>query len=90
VVFQGLTRRLLLVRQPDSGVCQDIQRFSRHFAITISIQSVFPELPDLVLPNSIEPPWYETRMPGGVTGTARKGLPMSINPSLQPTQNPRG
>ncbi len=28
--------------------------------------------------NSIEPPWYVTRMPGGVTGTARKGLPMSI------------
>lgn len=28
--------------------------------------------------NPIEPPWYVTRMPGGVTGTARKGLPMSI------------
>jgi len=29
--------------------------------------------------NSIEPPWYVTRMSGGVTGTAREGLPMSIN-----------
>ena len=29
--------------------------------------------------NSIEPPWYVTRMPGGVTGKAREGLPMSIN-----------
>jgi hypothetical protein len=71
-------QRWQLVRQPDSGVCQDIRRSSRHFAITISIQSVFPESPDLVGLNSIEPPWYETRMPGGVTGTAREGLPMSI------------
>ena len=29
--------------------------------------------------NSIEPPWYVTRMPGGVTGKAREGLPMSIS-----------
>jgi hypothetical protein len=29
--------------------------------------------------NPIEPPWYVTRMPGGVTGTARESLPMSIN-----------
>jgi hypothetical protein len=78
VVFQDLMQRWQLVRQPDSGVCQDIRRSSRHFAITISIQSVFPESPDLVELNSIEPPWYETRMPGGVTGTAREGLPMSI------------
>jgi RNA-directed DNA polymerase len=28
--------------------------------------------------NSIEPPWYVTRMPGGVTGKVREGLPMSI------------
>jgi len=28
--------------------------------------------------NPVEPPWYVTRMPGGVTGTAREGLPMSI------------
>jgi hypothetical protein len=28
--------------------------------------------------NSIEPPWYATRMPGGVTGKVREGLPMSI------------
>ena len=32
--------------------------------------------------NPIEPPWYVTRMPGGVTGTARKGLPMSIIQTL--------
>jgi len=28
--------------------------------------------------NSIEPPWYVTRMPGGVTGKVREDLPMSI------------
>ena len=28
--------------------------------------------------SSSEPPWYGTRMPGGVTGKAREGLPMSI------------
>lgn len=28
--------------------------------------------------NPIEPPRYVTRMPGGVTGTAREGLPMSM------------
>jgi hypothetical protein len=33
--------------------------------------------------NSIEPPWYVTRMPGGVTGKTREGLPMSINPWLK-------
>ena len=31
--------------------------------------------------NPIEPPWYVTRMPGGVIGKAREGLPMSINGS---------
>ena len=41
-----------------------------------------PDFPDcsLLLPlNSSEPPWYVTRMPGGVTGKAREGLRMSIN-----------
>ena len=33
----------------------------------------------LPMHNPIEPPWYVTRMPGGVTGKAREGLPMSIN-----------
>ena len=29
--------------------------------------------------HAIEPPWYVTHRPGGVTGTAREGLPMSTN-----------
>jgi hypothetical protein len=28
-------------------------------------------------PNPIEPPWYETRMPGGVGGVAPRGVPLS-------------
>ncbi len=32
-----------------------------------------------------EPPWYVIRTPGGVTGTAREGLPMSISPPDQKT-----
>jgi hypothetical protein len=26
-------------------------------------------------PNSVEPPWYGTRMPGGVGGVASRGVP---------------
>ena len=28
-------------------------------------------------PNSVEPPWYGTRMPGGVGGVASRGVPLS-------------
>src|SRR6266436_5147700 len=28
-------------------------------------------------PNPIEPPWYVTRMPGGVGGVAPRGVPLS-------------
>ena len=76
--FLSSERRWLPVLQPDSGECQAIRRFSKPFATTISIRSVYPELLYLQRLNSIEPPWYVTRMPGGVTGKAREGLPMSI------------
>jgi hypothetical protein len=55
-----------------------IQRSNKHCAITISTQSVFRELPNHVTLNPIEPPWYVTRIPGGVKGKTREGLPMSI------------
>ena len=45
------------------------------------IRSAFPESPILRTHNSSEPPRYGTRMPGGVTGNAREGLPMSISGS---------
>ena len=28
-------------------------------------------------PNPVEPPWYVTRMPGGVGGVAPRGVPLS-------------
>ena len=55
-----------------------------------SIRSASPESPILWTHNSSEPPWYGTRMPGGVTGNAREGLPMSINGRLGHTYEGRG
>ena len=31
----------------------------------------------LYKPNPVEPPWYVTRMPGGVGGVAPRGVPLS-------------
>ena len=31
----------------------------------------------LLKPNPVEPPWYVTRMPGGVGGVASRGVPLS-------------
>jgi hypothetical protein len=35
-----------------------------------------PESP-VYKPNPVEPPWYVTRMPGGVGGVAPRGVPLS-------------
>jgi len=42
------------------------------------MRSACPESLALCLLNPIDPPWYVIRMPGGVTGKGREGLPMSI------------
>jgi hypothetical protein len=39
--------------------------------------SVSPDSISLPKPNPIEPPWYVTRMPGGVGGVAPRGVPLS-------------
>ena len=62
-----------------SGACPATPSSSKPCATAISIRSVFRDSVCLPMLNSIEPPWYVTRMPGGVTGKAREGLPMSIN-----------
>ena len=36
-------------------------------------------------PNPIEPPWYVTRMPGGVGGVAPRGVPLSRYEALRPS-----
>ena len=70
--------------RPASGVCLATQRSNRPYATRTSTPLGFPVSPRLRTLNSIEPPWYVIRMPGGVTGTAREGLPMSIYDPQEP------
>ena len=60
-----------------SGACQDTRRSNKPSATPISSRSVFPESMRPPKPNSVEPPWYGTRMPGGVGGVASRGVPLS-------------
>jgi hypothetical protein len=55
--------------------CQDTRRFNEHCATTTSTHSASPDSMCLSKPNPIEPPWYETRMPGGGGGVAPRGVP---------------
>jgi RNA-directed DNA polymerase len=57
-----------LARRRDSGACQDTRRFKRPCATTTSIHSASPDSMFLPQLNSVEPPWYATRTPGGVGG----------------------
>ena len=59
------------------GACPDIRRSSKSYATPISSRSVFPKSERPPKPNSVEPPWYGTRMPGGVGGVASRGVPLS-------------
>src|SRR6266478_2096951 len=58
------------VRRRGSGKCPDTRRSNRPCATTISTPSVSPDSMSLPKPNPVEPPWYVTRMPGGVGGVA--------------------
>ena len=60
---------------PFVPLCPALSRIPRLLVVVI------PETAGGILwtHNSSEPPWYGTCMPGGVTGNAREGLPMSIN-----------
>jgi hypothetical protein len=64
--YQSSEPRLLPVRRRASGGCQDTRRSNRPCATAISTHSVSPESMSLPQPNPVEPPWYVTRMPGGV------------------------
>jgi hypothetical protein len=48
-----------------------------HCETTTSTHSASPDSMCLSKPNPIEPPWYETRMPGGGGGVAREVSPYS-------------
>src|SRR5271170_4762198 len=41
----------------------------------------------LCKPNPVEPPWYVTRMPGGVEGVAPRGVPLSRSIVLYQSRN---
>jgi hypothetical protein len=75
-VFQSGRRRAPPpVRRRGSTACLDTQRSNRPCATTISTRSVFPDSMSLPHLNPVEPPWYVTRMPGGVGGRRREAPP---------------
>src|SRR4051794_27767092 len=75
VACRSSTRRLLPVRRPGSGVCQDIRPSNRRCAIRISTASAF--LASLFLPtlNPTEPPWYGPVCPVVWEGRRREVSP---------------
>jgi hypothetical protein len=77
VAYQSSLQRSPPVRRRGSGACQDTGRFNKHCATTTSTHSASPDSMCLSKPNPFEPPWYETRMPGGGGGVAPRGVPLS-------------
>ena len=74
-------QRLRPVHRRASGVCQGTRRYKRPCATTTLIHSASPDSTFRTRLNPVEPPWYETRVPGGVGGAAPNGAP---NPDLRP------
>jgi transposase-like protein len=70
VACQSSGQRSPPVRRRVSGACQDTRRSNRPCATITSTLSVFPDSISPPKFNPIEPPWYVTRMPGGVGGAA--------------------
>ena len=58
------------VAPPDSGGRQDTRRYNKPCGTTISTRSACQDWLWHPTFDSIEPPWYATRMPGGVTARA--------------------
>ena len=70
VACQSSEQRSPPVRRRVSGACQDTRRSNRPCATITSTHSVFPNSMFPPKFNPVEPPWYVTRMPGGVGGAA--------------------
>jgi hypothetical protein len=77
VACHSSEQRLRPVHRPASGVCQDTRRSKRPCATTTLIHLASPDSTFRTRLNPVEPPWYETRMPGGVGGAALKGVLLS-------------
>ena len=85
VAYHSSEQRSLPDRRRASGACQDTRRFNRPCATTTSIHLVSPASMSRHTLNPIEPPWYVTRMPGGVGGAAPRGAPLSRSNVFMPT-----
>ena len=75
--YQSSMQRSPPVHQRGSGACPDTRRSNRPCATTTSTHSVSHDSMSLSQLNPVEPPWYATRMPGGVGGVAPRGVPLS-------------
>jgi hypothetical protein len=64
--YRSSMQRSLPVRQRGSGACQDTRRSNKHCPTATSTRSASPDSMSLSKLNPVEPPWYVTRMPGGV------------------------
>ena len=63
-----------------TGGWRATQRSGKRYAMPIVMRWDCRDSRLLRSRNTTEPPWYATRIPGGVTGTAYEGLPISIRP----------
>src|SRR6516165_1729780 len=86
VAYQSSMQRWPPVRRPVSGACPDTRRSNKPCATTTSTHSVFPDSMSRSQLNPVEPPWYATRMPGGVGGVALRGVPLSRSTTQLPTR----
>jgi hypothetical protein len=77
VAYQSSMQRSRPAHRPGSGVCPDTRRSNKPCAIALSTHSVSPASMSPSTLNPVEPPWYVTRMPGGVGGVASQGVPLS-------------
>ena len=52
------------------------QALRNHYFDSLGLPRLYVSM-SLPQPNPVEPPWYVTRMPGGVGGVASRGVPLS-------------
>ena len=75
--YRSSVQRSPLVHRRGSDACQDTRRSNRPCATATSTRSASPASMSLSKLNPVEPPWYVTRMPGGVGRVASRSVPLS-------------
>src|SRR4029077_9109644 len=86
VAYQSSLQRSPPVRRRGSGAGQAARRYNSHWATPTPTPSFSPASISLSKLNPVEPPWYVTRMPGGVGGVAPRGVPLSRSSALNHTR----